>query len=123
MRRALRSTRDSRNFRNIPGDLPRVGLIATLGDFHVQNAAPVRRYTAIDPTTPTVVASIADIEHAVVGADDIAQFVLGVATDDAVTGNSLRGAFKSLNEEDNPILQEAWEASPLSIGMAALSEA
>ena len=109
-------------FEGIPSDRPRVGLIATLGDFHVQNAAPVRRYTGMDPRTPTVVASIADIEHAVVGADDIAHFVLGVATDDAVNGNSLRGAFKSLNQADNPILEEAWESSPLSIGMAALGE-
>lgn len=110
-------------FKDIPCDRPLVGLIATLGDFHVQNAAPIRRYTGIDPDTPTVVTSIADIEHAVVGADDIAQFVLGVATDDAANGNSLRGAFRSLNKADNPILQQAWESSPLSIGMAALDEA
>ena len=66
--------------------------------------------------------SIADIEHAVVGVDDIAHFVLDVATDDAVIGNSLRGAFKVLNQVDNPILQEAWNSSPLSIGMAALRD-
>jgi len=108
------------DFAGIPSDRPRVGLIATLGDFHVPNAAPIRRLAGISPNTPTVVASIADIEHVVVGADDIANFVLSVATDNSESGNSLRGAFSRLHQKDNPILQEAWESNPLSVGMAAL---
>lgn len=98
-------------FREIPSDRPRVGLVATLGDFHVVNAEPIRRFAGLQPKTPTVIASIADIEHVVVAADDIGQLVLGVAVGDPINGNSLRGAFNTLTHEENPILAKAWESS------------
>lgn len=109
-------------FRDIPKDLPRVGLLVTLGDFHVQNAAPVRSYTGLSPGTPTVIASIADLEHAVVGTDDIGRFVADVVSGDPVGGNSLRGAFSGLEYVDNPILQAAWEASPIHLAVTPSTE-
>jgi hypothetical protein len=98
-------------FRHIPTDRPLVGVVATLGDFHVPNAAPIRTYVGIDPATPTVIASIADIEHLVVGTEDIGRFILDVATDDPANGNSLRSAFGTLLQTENPILEDAWKSS------------
>lgn len=111
----------TKGFDHIPKDLPRVGVIATLGDFHVLNAAPVKDYTGLMPRTPTVIASIGEIESAVVHTEDLGEFMLGVALQDPADGNSVQAAMSKLEPRKNPILIDAWESSILNSMLANLT--
>jgi hypothetical protein len=101
-------------FANIPTDRPRVGLLVTITDFNVATNAPIRAFGGLESDFPFVIASMGDVEQAVVNADDFGEIVLNAAMADAWTGNTLRSQFVAGGRVDNPILDAAWEDSMTS---------
>jgi hypothetical protein len=112
-------------FAHIPTDRPRVGLLVTITDFNVATNAPIRTFAGLESDFPYVIASMGDIEQAVVHADDFGEIVLKAALADPWTGNTLRSQFVADGRIDNPILDAAWENSLTSarLDAAAASEA
>lgn len=98
-----------REFANIPTDRPRVGLLVTITDFNVATNAPIRTFAGLESDFPYVIASMGDVEQAVVNADDFGEIVLKAATADPWTGNTLRSQFVTGGRIDNPILDAAWQ--------------
>ena len=110
-------------FAHIPTDRPRVGLIATIADFHVLNADPIRQFAGLQAQLPTVIGSIGEIETVVNNVPDLAHFLLQVATAHPSTGNSIRSGLKGYGPtRENPILMHAWESGLLHANLRAMIE-
>lgn len=115
--------RGNPSFAHIPRDRPRAGLVATIADFHVLNADPIRKFAGLQTALPTVIGSIGEIEMVVNNVPDFAKFVHTVATAHPATGNSMRAALKSNDpSHDNPILIRAWESGLLHANLRAVLE-
>jgi hypothetical protein len=108
-------------FAHIPTDRPRVGLLVTITDFNVATNAPIRTFAGLESDFPYVIASMGDIEQAVVNAHDIGEIVLKAALADPWTGNTLRSQFVSAGRIDNPILDAAWK-NALTLSRTAAGE-
>jgi hypothetical protein len=101
-------------FARIRPDLPRVGVIATMGDFHIANAVPIRDYIRLTGTTPSVVASISELEHAVVSDVDLGELILGIVNEGPASGRSVKQALVGRKAGRNPIIDKAWRSGPLA---------
>lgn len=101
-------------FAHVRPDLPRVGVIATMGDFHIANAVPIRNYIRLSGKTPSVVTSISELEHAVVSDIDLGELMLGVAKEGPASGRSVQQALVGREARRNPIIEGAWKSGLLA---------
>ncbi|MGW2891818.1 hypothetical protein ACWDDN_42245 [Streptomyces griseoruber] len=102
-------------FAHIPADRPVLGMIVTMEPYHMINA-PEFRSVFPAGTVSTTIAAIGEVEDAVTVTDtSLSTILLSGAQAGATTpggGWSLRTALGDHPLEMNPILDQAWEATP-----------
>ena len=98
-------------FRHIPNNLPRVGLIVTMEDFPIANAAPLRARLNICPSIPTSVCSSEELELLVTITDQgVCSFLRDFLSDPGKEGWSLTNDVRdpARNHSRNAVLDQAW---------------
>ncbi len=102
------------DFVGIPTDRRHVGLVVTLAPYWHANTPMIRRLLA-EPTIPTTVASIREVEYLVtlIREHGLAPF-LEVVDDPERREWNLGNALGTHNLARNPVLEEAWLSLPIS---------
>ncbi|MEU9547298.1 hypothetical protein [Streptomyces mirabilis] len=102
-------------FAHIPADRPVLGMVVTMEPYHMINA-PEFRSVLPAGVVSTTIAAIGEVEDAVTVTDtSLSTILVAGAQAGAVTpggGWSLRTALGDHPLEMNPILDQAWEATP-----------
>jgi hypothetical protein len=98
----------------IPSSLPRIGLVVTMEDFHVENSTFIRSLYRTDEGIPAFVVSITELEWAVSLRRPLGSFLLDLINDPESQGWSIRSKFGSEEVAPNSVIQEAWRAHPFS---------
>jgi len=98
-------------FSAIPADRPVLGIIVTAEPFYLANTPWVRDLTE-EPSVPTVVASLRDLEFLVTLPSELLQNRLLDIARGAVPGWELRTVLEGADLDENTVLKAAWESYP-----------
>ncbi|GGN45255.1 hypothetical protein [Streptomyces fuscichromogenes] len=109
---AAHITARTTEFAHIPADRPVLGMAVTMEPYHMINESMFRSVLPAG-TVPTTIASIGEVEDAVTVTDTSLSTIL-ITSAQAPGGWSLRAALGDRTPAENPILAQAWEATPLA---------
>ncbi len=100
-------------FAHIPADRPLLGMVVTMEPYHMVNAPEFRGVLA-QSTVPVTVASVSELEDAVVleGSSLASELLAGASP--APDGWSVREILAGRPLGENPILTAAWDSLPFS---------
>ncbi|TDL46493.1 hypothetical protein [Kocuria rosea] len=99
---------------HVPKDRPRFGLVVTMEDFHVINSPLHRHWYRNEEGIPSLVVSITELEWMVTIQQPVDRFIMGLLTDPAKTGWSVRSQFGKVKHSRNAVIEKAWKSYPFS---------
>ena len=117
-------TTGKEEFTHIPSDRPILGMVVTMEPYHMINA-PEFRSVLPAGTVSTTIAAIGELEDAVTVTDTSLSTILLAGSQSGIPGGgwSVRTALGDHTLELNPILDQAWAATPFAkpetVGLAA----
>jgi hypothetical protein len=102
-------------FKDIPTDRPRIGVIVTMEDFHIINSPFHRPMYQPSSSVTTVVASASEIEHLVAYREaPIDRLLLEHLGQQETDGWSVKSALTGRSLDRNAVIDAAWNSYPWS---------